>query len=438
MKKILLIRPNTDALNSMPKSSHALGLLYISSYLKKFGYDVIFRDLNRQRIDDEIKDQLCKGEIAIVGLSMLSFARKEAYELIRLIKTLNENIKIVIGGIYASSLPKLLVDNLKIDATIIGEGELTMKELADYWIKNKGELRQIKGIATKEYGVHEPRELIKNLDDLPFPDYSQIDFSWFKATIAINRPNEVINGIKLGDTTFSNMITSRGCTGRCKFCNAFSHWKYKVRFRSAENILCELKYLHEKQGVNLLVFQDDSFGQNRELAIDICKGMVENNLKIIWFTSMRSDHADEELLGWMKKAGCFSIAYGFESGSSKILRNIGKGITKEHIVRAIRLTKKAGIKAYALLMVGNIGETNETIRETVDLMIEAKPDLYSTAGYVLLCPGTFYYEITKKKGKISDDYWLREENGMPTFYDNFTQEDLNRWNSMINSIGRLW
>ncbi len=89
-------------------------------------------------------------------------------------------------------------------------------------------------------------------------------------------------------------------------------------------------------------------------------------------------------------------------------------------------------------MIGNIGETNETIQETVDLMIEAKPDLYSTSGHVMLCPGTFYYELTKKKGNITDDYWLREENGMPIFYDNFTSADLNRWSSMIKNIGRLW
>ena len=422
---ILLIRIPSET----GKTGSPIGLLYISSYLKKFGYNVSVWDLNFRKLDWE---EIVKAKI--IGISMLSFMRKDAYKLIKEIREKNKDVKIVIGGMHATALPKILVDNLQIDASVIGEGELTMKELADHWIKGEGELKDIKGIATKEFGIHKSRELINNLDELPFPDYSQINEDGYHCTIAKNRPNLIINDIKISEAKFINLITSRGCIGRCKFCNAFIHWKYKVRFRSAENVLKEIKYLYD-EGFRLFNFNDDSFGQNKKIAIGICKGIIERGMKISWNTSMRVDYVDEELLLWMKNAGCFVIAYGVESGSDKILKNIGKCITKEQIRNAIKLTKKVGIKTYALLMVGNQGETTETIQETINLMNEVEIDLHSSCGYVLVYPGTTYCEMMK----IKDNYWIKEENGMPTFYDKFNNEDLSKWAGMIyNQIPIRW
>ncbi len=410
---ILLIRPQSET----GKTGSPLGLLYLSSYLKKFGYDVRVWDLNFRDIDWK---EVAKAKVIVY--CMISLMRKYSYNLIKQIKKLNKDIKIVLGGMHATALPEVLANNLSVDAVVVGEGELTIKELSDLWINGKGNLKDIKGIATKDYGLHESRELINNLDDLPFPDYSQINEAGYNCTMVKNRPDLIINGIKLSEAKFINLITSRGCIGRCKFCNAFTHWKYMVRFRSSENVLYELNYLYKK-GFRMFNFNDDSFGQNKEIAIDICKGILNNKMNIVWHTSMRVDNVDEELLLWMKKAGCFVIAYGVESGSAKILKNIGKGITKEQISNAVKLTKKVGIKTYALLMVGNQGETEETIKETIDLMNKLKIDLHSSTGYVLIYPGTSYCKMMG----VNDNYWLKEENGMPIFYDNFNAQDLNKW-----------
>lgn len=420
---ILLLRTATQTGNT----GAPLGLLYISSYLKKFGYEVIVWDLNFREIDwEEMK------KMKIIGISMLSYMRQESYDLIKEIRQKNKDVKIIIGGIHATCLPELLVNNFPIDAAVIGEGELTIKELADYWIKEEGELKNIKGIATKEFGIHKPRELIENLDDLPMPDYSQIN-EGYVCRIAKDRPDLVINEIKISEAKFINIITSRGCHGRCKFCSNFIHWKYKVRFRSSKNILEEIKYLYNR-GVRLFNFNDDSFGQNKKIGMEICKGIINEKMKIVWYTAMRPDDVDEEFLFWMKKSGCFVVSYGVESGSDKILKNIGKGTTKEQIRKAIRLTKKAGIKTYALLMTGNLGETEETIQETIDFLNEIKIDLYSSNGLVWIYPGTVYCKMMG----INDDYWLKG-NGMPIFYDNFTDEDLNKWYGMLrNQVPIRW
>ncbi len=416
---ILLIRPKSET----GKTGAPLGILYLSAYLKKFSYDVAVWDLNFRDSDWD----LLKGDkIKIIGISMLSYMRKDSYGLIKQIRAINKEIKIVIGGMHATSLPKVLVTHLSVDAVVIGEGELTMKELSDLWIRGQGNLKDIKGIATKDYGIHEPRELVQNLDDLPIPDHSQINVNGYHCTIARNRPNLNINGIKISEAKFINIITSRGCIGRCKFCNAFIHWNYMVRFRSADNVLYELNCLYKK-GFRLFNFNDDSFGQNKKIAIEICKGILNSEMKIVWHTDMRVDNVDEELLSWMKKAGCFVIAYGIESGSDKILKNIGKRITKDQIINAVKLTKKVGIKTYSLLMVGNQGETEETIKETIELMNELEVDLHSSSGYVLIYPGTSYCKMMD----IDDNYWIKEENGMPIFYDNFDIKDLNKWYGML-------
>lgn len=435
-RKILFVRTHPGSFGEF--SGVPAALLYLSSYLKQFGYNVIVRDLFKQIIEDKLWSEIKDEKIAIVGITMLSRYRNDAYNLARKIKSINQNVKVVLGGIHASSIPKLLVDNLPIDAVVIGEGELTMKELADLWINNIGDISKIKGIYTKEYGMHEARELIKDLDTLPLPDYEQTNFDWFRCKIATDRPDYIVNGQKIGGLRYANIYTSRGCMGRCVFCNAWSHWKGATRFRSAKNVLEEMKYLYNKHNIRLFNFNDDCFGQNKKQVMDICEGIIERGMKIAWYIVTRVDCMDKEMLQKMKEAGCFVVSYGVESGSEIILKNLNKGITKQQIKDAITITKEVGIKAYALLMTGNLGESYKTIQETIDFMNEIKPDIYSFTGGVLVFPGTVYSVLMKKKGLLNDDFWIKAEDGLPIFLDNFTASDLGNFNRMILSIPQRW
>jgi radical SAM superfamily enzyme YgiQ (UPF0313 family) len=412
-----------------------LGILYLARELEAFGHEVIVRDLNRQFIEPALLDDIRCGRVGMIGFSMLSYARKQPYELIRKFKRLNSNVRIVIGGIHATTLPMFLVNNLPIDAAAIGEGEQTIVELAEVWLRGNGRLCDVQSIATPQHGMHKPGALIKNLDHLR-PSYMHSSIDWYQARMAQDRPDYVINGIRLGDTSFFSMITSRGCIGRCSFCNAFDHWGRKVRFRSAQDVVDEIEFLYRHFGVNMFVFYDDSFGLKKKLVLEMCDEIVKRNIKILWYTSARVDSVDEEMLAAMKKAGCFSIAYGVESGSPTILRNMNKNITPEQIKRAVRLTKDAGIKSYMLLMVGNLGETDKTIKETAALIKESDPDLTSLVGHVMVFPGTAYSEIMTRRGDLTDDYWLTPENAAPVFYDNFTDADLARWVDMVDT--KMW
>lgn len=416
MEEILLIRADTDHYLHMPKCNIPLGLLYLSAYLKKHGYNVKVLDLNKQPMPEKI-------DAKIVGFTMLSYMRSPTYELIRKIKGNNPDTKIVVGGVHASAIPEVLINNLPIDAVVVGEGETAIKELADYWIKGVGDFNRIKCC-----------DLIKNLDEIPFPDYEQIDFDWYRAPIQDSHYDYVVNGMKIGELRYANIVTSRGCMGRCKFCNAFKHWGNRIRFRSAKNVLDEILLLYNKFNVRFFNFNDDCFGQNKKIAKEICRGIIDSGIKIAFYTSMRANCVEEELIKLMKEAGCFMISYGVESGSEKVLENINKNITKEDITKAITLTKKYGIKSYALLMVGNLGETDETIQETVDLMTKLEVDICTFVGRVFVYPDTIYSKLMD----IPDEFWIDGPDDLPTFNYGFTQQDLNRWNCMMHRIPNRW
>jgi anaerobic magnesium-protoporphyrin IX monomethyl ester cyclase len=166
-----------------------------------------------------------------------------------------------------------------------------------------------------------------------------------------------------------------------------------------------LEYLHKRFGVNVISFFDNCFAANRKRVKEICEKILERNLKIYWICLTRVDNiVDSEILQIMRKAGCLGICFGIESGSPAILQNINKKCNIAQAKKAIQMTKKSGIKALTFYIVGNHGETDQTIRETIDFVKDAKADIISVECNVVF-PGTALYEIAKRSGWIDDSYW---------------------------------
>jgi tetratricopeptide (TPR) repeat protein len=169
-----------------------------------------------------------------------------------------------------------------------------------------------------------------------------------------------------------------------------------------------------RKGVSFFYFSDDTFTLDPKRVIEICKRIIEKNLKITWYAISRVDHVDEEMLYWMRRAGCIQISYGVESGTKKIRKALGKPVKTEQIKRAFALTTRYGILSRAYFIYGAPGVTWETIQETMDLIDEIKP--LSAIFYILdVFPGTrLYSELTKKRG-ITDDVWLKKMEGIMYF-----------------------
>lgn len=265
----------------------------------------------------------------------------------------------------------------EIDFVVIGEGEFPFLSLVRCIDREDYEhLGEIRGIGYRDAGRivrTEDSGLIEDLDTLPNP---------------------------AGYFTYQHLSSTRGCPGRCTFCGSRRFWGRKVRFHSPSYFLEELQLLYRK-GVSFFCFSDDTFSVDKERVIVICKKIVESNLNIAWAAISRVNYVSEEMLYWMRRAGCIQISYGIESGSERIRRLFRKDIKASQIKKAFALTTKYGILARVYFIYGSPLETWETIH----LIHEIKP--LSVVFYMLdLFPGTALYEDFKEKTASTDDMWL--------------------------------
>ena len=395
MKVLLLFKPNPEIVNTQ-QNIIPNGLLYIAALLLKNNIDAEVLNLAGKNWD-ECKQLIKEKAPSIVGIGCYTFNRNTCIKLAGIIKEINKEIKVVFGGPHSSIMQSKLMENCNdIDITVLNEGEITFLEIVER-LKKGTSLESLPGIVYRANGNiinNSPRAPLENLDALPIPaDY-------FK---------------------YKRIITSRGCPGRCIFCDTPKLWGQKVRLRSPKNVAGELEMLHKKYGICSFIISDDTFTFDKNRTIEICKEIINRGLKITWDCRSRVNFIYEERLRWMKKAGCVSVSYGIESGSQKILNTLKKGITTQQIREAAALTRKFGFSLNYFIIAGSPGETEETIKETIELIEETKP----TAIFVYamqLTPGTEIYEMAEKNGCIID--WISNKEEVIYFTNENSMEEL--------------
>ena len=410
MKVSLLFKPNPNTVN-IQQNIIPNGLLYIGALLlsKNIGVEVL--NLANKSWED------CEGIIKeknpdIVGISCYTFNRHSCIKLAKIVKDVGKRIKVVFGGPHSSIMPSQLLEHSKdIDIIVLNEGEITFLEIIRN-LKNGKSLENLPGIIYRENdkiinnGLRKP---LDNLDELPIPA------KYFK---------------------YKRVITSRGCPGRCIFCDTPFLWGQQVRLRSANNVVDELEMLSKKYGISSFIISDDTFTFNKNRTIEICKEIINRNLKITWDCRSRVNLICEERLRWMKKSGCVSISYGIKSGSQKILNNLKKGITVEHIKNVALLTRKFGFNLNYFIIVGSPGETDDTVRETMMLIKDTKPTSIFT--YLMqLTPGTEIYEMAKQNYFINDIDWIKREDEAIFYSREKNFEELNKYARYVNEFFKL-
>jgi len=383
--KILLVYPywleernNTEDMVVPP-----IGMYYVGAVLKENNYDVEI--LNWCRINEtpeKISESLLEKKPDVIGFSILQANRWGGIEIAKIAKQIDPEVKIVFGGVSATFLWKHFLTHFQeIDYVVMGEGEYTFLHLIRCLEKKEDEhIGNIRGIAFKKNGKvvrTKPAVYIQDLDQLPIPA------KYFE---------------------YQHLSLTRGCPGKCTFCGSPKFWGRKVRFHSVNYFVKELELLYKK-GINFFYFSDDTFSINKKRAIEICKKILKKNLKITWNAISRVNYMSEEVLSWMRKAGCIQISYGIESGSEKIRAYLNKQITTVEIEKAFDSTLKYGILPRAYFIYGSPGETRKTIQESIDLIKKIKP-LVIYSSVLSLFPGTALYSQYKKKSKLSEDIWL--------------------------------
>jgi anaerobic magnesium-protoporphyrin IX monomethyl ester cyclase len=415
--KILLINPppfyhgrNSRFLEKTPVQTFTvpLGLAYIASFLQKEKYEVHIIDAYVKNLPFEklmIKVNDLNPEI--IGITCLSDQRASWFKLIHLIRSLNNSIKIVLGGPHPTLMTEQILTHCQPDAIVIGEGEETMLDLVKAWENNKP-LNKVKGIAYlkgKNVVFTEPRKRIRDLDYLPFPAYDQFDLDDYSGWFFMNTLYRMIGLSK--SPKYGTMSTSRGCLGNCSFCSAPLIWNRQWTKRSAKNVVDEMELLKKEYNVDFIILTDDTFTVDQERVRTICNEIIKRNLKLLWAFETAVNFVSYDVLALAKRAGCCFILYGVESGSEHVLSGISKKIKVEEIVHAFNITKRAGIITVASLMVGNPGETENTINITLSLLKTIEPDIVLPQ-IAMITPRTKLFETAKRQGFIDETYWLTD------------------------------
>ncbi len=381
MKNYLFIIPKKN-MDIMPS-----GIAYVAGSLKNHNSNYQIYGLNLDYEPDiyaSIENSIQKNKIDIVCITGLSPDYTAIHDLIRFIKKIAPRIIIIIGGGLVTTEPELIISNIGADFGIIGQGEVTICELADA-LSDRSDISKVDGLIYLDKngkilktGV---RKEIEDLDGLPYPLYEIFNLEQYVAT-------------KKG----MDIIASRSCPFYCTFCYHPSGTKY--RQRSVKNVIQEIKYwINNYTEIKQIGIGDELFATSMQRVKEFCEEL--SKLNIMWSAQLRVDKISEEMLLMMKKSGCTAISYGIESADNRILKSMNKHITIEQIENALYLTKKVGIFIQGNFIFGDIEEDKDSVDNTLTWWKE-HAEYGINMGMIRVLPGSKLYDYAIQNGIIKE------------------------------------
>ncbi len=369
-----------------------LGLLYVASYAESRGHDIRVLDAIAEKLSFEnIERYIGEHQPRTVGLTGVTTQIHGVHRVADIVKRVSPDSTVVVGGVHATALPDEVLSNPSVDYVIRGEGEVSFAALVE------GEpIESIAGLSYRtgdspESIRHNPvGEPITDLDALPTPAYHLTKFELYRPAVGAYRRLPAIA-----------MMTARGCPGNCIFCTSA---RTPLRSRSPEHVVDEIQELQARYGIREISFYDDTFTVFKRNVSHLCELMIERGIDVTWCCFARADCVNRPLLVKMRDAGCHQILFGIESADPQILRNIRKPIRLERVRRAVRMAQDVGINVRAAFMLGNVGETVETMRRTIAFAKELNPDI-ALFNITVPFPGTEMFEWAKKHGYLRTRDW---------------------------------
>lgn len=372
-----------------------LGLASIAAYARSKGHSVRIIDCNAEGISVESFREYIKsfkdrfGEVRCIGLTATTSDVKKAYEIARVCHSVFPSGLIVFGGVHTTFVTREVMSNGFVDIAVIGEGEVVFEEILAG--KPKG---RIAGICYKKGNrvmCNKPRERIADLDMLPMPAYDLLPVLKYRPAKGSYKRLPAMS-----------MMTSRGCPGKCTFCN--KTLGSRLTFRSPEKTFEEIRFLKTRYGIKQIMFYDDTFTIHKGNVLRLCDLLTKNRAGISWTCFARVDFVNPNMLRRMKQAGCHQIMYGVENIDETVLKNIKKRVSKEMVVKAVKWTKEAGIECRLAFMVGNPGDTPEIIEKNIKFVNRLNPHTL-IVNITTPFPGTEMFESAKRNGLILTYNW---------------------------------
>lgn len=361
----------------------SLGILSIASMLRK-EHEVAVLDCQFHTYDSAAKEmrRFCPD---LVALSATTPWIQPALIVTHVAK--NMGALTVLGGPHPTVNPDYCLADSAVDAVVLGEAEETMVEFCRA-VEQGRALSEIRGIAFQKNGRTArttPRPVIPDLDALPMHAWDLVPVKRYMTSAVSRKSRESIS-----------LIASRGCPWNCSFCSKTVFGR-RFRVRSPRLIIEEMRHLHERYGKRDFLFRDDVFTFPRKRIKGFCRLLIKERLDVEWCCETRADLVERNLIDLMKKAGCYQIGIGAESGNDGVLKRINKQITVSTIIKAVQLIKGAGLRSNASFIIGFPGETEREVLDTVRLATTLPLD-HSIIQFFNPLPGAAIYDEAMRGG----------------------------------------
>jgi radical SAM superfamily enzyme YgiQ (UPF0313 family) len=413
MNKILFLNPPLSAVERYGGLAAAgameppHGLTYLASVMREAGWDARILDAEALRLNAEnTLASILSSAPDVLACTSVTLSIQRAAEVAAAVKATRPNVVTLIGGVHLTSQPH---ETMRLfpcfDYGIIGEGERTLVDLAGALAG--GGASRVNGIIFREGGslaLTPPRPYIEDLDTLPLPAWELLP----PLARHYHLPPQSIS-----KTPSISLMTSRGCTGRCIFCDT-SVFKNACRAHSAEYVMEMMRLLHHRFRMREILFEDDNFMLFRKRLNALTDMLLKESLDLSWSCLARVDMiTDRAMLSAMRAAGCWQILIGVESGSQEILDFEKKGITLAQIERAVRLSHECGMMTKGFLMIGHPMESEETIRQTMQFVKGIPLDDISVTFFTVF-PGSPFWNDAPRYGAL-----IKEFDRMSVFHPTF-------------------
>lgn len=415
MAKALLINPSYSRTYGSAKARitspvyPTLGLATIAASARRRGHEVAILDLSFQDYDPQaLRRRIMAERPDIVGITATTPLFNQLRDISCLVKDVSREILVVGGGAHPSALPLESMHESRLDFVTYGEADETFADLMD------GKLPE--DILGLYYRAGEavlntlPRPLIERVDDLPMPAWDLYPIEEYRkrhSRIIVRRPPAAM------------VEFSRGCVFKCDFCGSRNTMGFGYRKKSPARCAEEMELLY-RLGYREAILADDIFTSDHNWALAVCEELIRRGNKMAWTCTngIRVDSADDRLFETMRRAGCYRVHFGFESGNDAVLKGFGKGgrATVEQGLRAVSLARKAGMDTFGMYMVGLSSDTEESMKDTIQFARRAPVDMMRF-GVTVPLPGTPMFNELRRMGKILSYDWDRYNvyNTVPLF-----------------------
>lgn len=374
--------------------SFPLGVPYISSSMKKAGCNVVPLNLNHRHgeVADIVPNAIEDNKIDVVATGGLSFQYNSVRIVNKAAKEANSKIITIVGGGIITSDPEAAMQALEYaDYGVIGEGEITIRELCAA-LENGGDVSAVDGLIYKSddgFKKTRPRKELENIDAISWPDYEGFELEKYLAA------SPSISGLNRKNTIF--MLTSRSCPYNCTFC--FHTVGKKYRQRSLDNFFDELDYLVSRYPIEYVCLADELFGRNIRRVKEFCERIRKYNIR--WWAQFRVDAMTAELLSALKDGGCDVMSFGLESADNRILKSMRKGTTVEQMERTLAMVYDSGISLEGAFIFGDVAETWETANNTLNWW-RNHSEYKINLNLITVYPGSYLYQYACDNGIIKD------------------------------------